>query len=138
MEELILERDVRAEKYKSKYNGNDEYKMGTVITCEDYLLMSFVKLDSRGVGIITREEYLDCLNNMWEEINIHYASNDVCIPILGSGITRIKDQLLSVQEMLDLIIYSYKLSMWKIKKPNKLIIVYNGDELDLNKIDALI
>ena len=73
--------------------------------------------------------------NMWKEIDKYYGQKDVCIPILGSGVTRINGISLTQQELLDLIIYSYKLSPYKIKVPYKLyIICKKKDNFSLNKI----
>ena len=84
---------------------------------------------------MTREEYLDCLSLLWKEIDKHYGQNDVCIPILGSGVTRIDGVSLSQQELLDMIIESYKLTTHKIKLPNKLYIVCKKqDDFSLNRI----
>ena len=76
---------------------------------------------------------------LWSEIDKHYGQQDVCIPILGSGITRMDDTTLMQQELLDIIIASYKLSASKIKKPNKLIIVCKrSDDFSLYKIGEYI
>ena len=67
---------------------------------------------------MNREEYLVCLSLLWKEINKYYAQKDVCIPILGSSITRTgSGSNLTQQELLDMIIYSYKLCNSKIKIP---------------------
>lgn len=115
------------------------YDRGTLIPYEDYLLLAFAKLDANGCGILSREEYLQCLDKMWEEIDCHYAMKSVAIPILGSGITRFNDEALSKQELLDIIIASYRLSPHKIKKPAELHIVCKEDKrFSLNKIGEYI
>lgn len=97
--------------------------------------MSFAKLNSDGLGVLTREELLDCLNLLWKEIDKFYDDKDVCISILGSGRTRFKDTFLDKQYLLDMIIASYKLTPHKIKLPYKLhIVCRKSDDLSLNKI----
>ena len=50
--------------------------------------MAFVRLDERGKGrFFSRDEYLECLNLLWKELENNYSENDVCVPILGAGIT---------------------------------------------------
>lgn len=110
-------------KGKSKYDNKDRYESGRVLLQDRFLLLAFAKLDKVGKGILTRKEYIDSLSVLWEEIDNHYGQQDVCIPILGSGTTRIGDNELTQQELLDIIINSYKLSVHKIKKPYKLRIV---------------
>ena len=76
---------------------------------------------------------------MWEEIDKYYGQKDVCISILGSGTTRMNGELLTQQQLLDMIIVSYKLSSHKIKLPNKLIIVCRrNDDFSINKIGEYI
>lgn len=70
----------------------------------DYLLMAFAKLDRDGLGRMTRNEFIECLSTLWREIDKYYGQTDMCIPILGSGITRMDDTSLTQQELLDMII----------------------------------
>lgn len=111
------------------------YERGTLIPYKDYLLLAFAKLDVNGCGYLSRDEYMQCLYKMWEELDIYYSMKSVAIPILGSGITRFNDEMLSQQQLLDMIIASYKLSPHKIKHPYNLHIVCKEDEkFSLNKI----
>lgn len=120
---------------KSKYKSKDKYESGCLVPHGDYLLMAFTKLDEDGLGRMTRDEYLECLSLLWREINKHYGQTDVCIPVLGSGITRLGDNELTQQELLDMIIGSYKLSAHKIKAPTRLrIVCKKRDDFSMNKI----
>lgn len=135
LERLINQTALKPEKSKSKFNSKTKYKSGKLIPRDDFLLLSFAKLDKVGLGKLTRKEFIDCLQVLWEEIDKYYNQKDVCIPILGSGITRFEDRTLTKQELLDLIIMSYKLTPNKIKLPNKLYIVCNkSEDFSLDKI----
>lgn len=124
-------------KSKSKYQSKECYTSGKLVPNGDDLLLAFAKLDKDGLGRLSREEYIDCLSVLWKEIDKYYGQRDVCIPILGSGVTRINGISLTQQELLDIIIYSYKLSPYKIKSPYKLYIVCKKtDNFSLNKIDS--
>ncbi len=136
IKEVISEHKLEV-KGKSKYEKKDKYESGRLITYDNYLLMPFAKLDKYGRGIITYKEFMDCLSILWEEIDKYYGQKDVCIPILGSGVTRFKDVIMTKQQLLDVIIASYKLNHSKIKKPNKLIIICDGD-VALDKIGEVI
>lgn len=125
-------------KGKSRYAGQERYESGRIILNGQYLLLAFAKLDKIGKGIMTREEYVESLSVLWEEIDSYYGQQDVCIPILGSGTTRIGDNELTQQELLDIIINSYKLSVHKIRNPYKLrIICRRADDFSINKIEAI-
>ncbi len=119
----------------SEYQGKRKYTSGKLVPNGDCLLMSFAKLDSNGLGKMTRQEFLDSLSVLWDEINKYYGQVDVCIPILGSGVTRMEGNTLTQQELLDIIIESYKLSTCKIKNPCKLhIVCRKRDDFSLNRI----
>lgn len=120
---------------KSQYQNKIKYELGKLIQKNDYLLMAFAKLDENGLGVMTRKEYITCLEQLWIEIDKYYGQQDVCIPILGSGVTRMEDTSLTQQELLDIMIESYKLSTRKIKAPHRLYIVYKKrDDFSLDKI----
>ena len=135
MKALIDGAQLVPRKSKSKFQGKECYTSGKLIPRNDYLLLAFAKLDKDGLGRLTREEYLDCLAVLWEEIDKYYGQNDVCIPILGSGVTRMGEVSPTQQELLDMIIYSYKLCQHKLKNPYKLhIVCMKKEDFSLNRI----
>lgn len=140
IEKIIKNSKIKAENELSQYMGNKKYKSGKLILNGDDLLMAFAKLDADGRGkFFSHKEFLDCLSLLWEEIDKYYGQKDVCIPILGSGLTRINETPLTQQELLDIIIGSYKLSPHKIKFPYKLhIVCKKNDNFSLNKIGKII
>lgn len=122
MEKLINYAGVKAAKGKSEYNGQIRYTPGTIVPNEDFLLMAFAKLDKDGLGKLTYDEYIECLNTLWQQIDKYHGTSDVYMPVLGSKITRF-DRELSQQELLDIMISSYRLSTKKLRQPYKLHIV---------------
>ena len=139
MQILIDNTQLKPVKSKSKYQNKERYDSGKLVPNGDYLLMAFAKLDKDGLGrFFSRDEFLDCLSILWKEIDKYYGQKDVCIPVLGSGITRMdgaSGASLTQQELLDIIIWSYRLSPYKIKSPYKLHIVCKRcDNFSLNKI----
>lgn len=135
MQSLIDNIQLKPAKSKSKYQNKERYNSGKLVPHGDYLLMAFAKLNKSGLGILSRNEFLDCLSTLWEEIDKYYGQKDVCIPVLGSGVTRMDGTSLTQQELLDIIIGSYRLSACKIKYPYKLYIVCKKrDDFSLNKI----
>jgi hypothetical protein len=136
MQTLIEKAQLKPAKGKSRYQGKVRYESGRLVPNGEDLLMAFAKLDEDGRGcFFSREEFLDCLSILWNEIDKYYGQKDVCIPILGSGITRFEDKLLTKQELLDIIVASYKLSSHKIKPPCQLhIVCKKSDDFSLNRI----
>lgn len=136
IQSLINNTELVPAKNKSKYQNKECYTSGKLVPNGEDLLLAFAKLDKDGLGgFSSREEYLDSLEILWKEIDKYYGQSNVCIPILGSGATRINGTSLTQQELLDLIICSYKLSPYKIKAPYKLcIICKKKNDFSLNKI----
>lgn len=132
---LINNANLKPNKKKSRYQGKVCYESGKLIHNGEFLLLAFAKLNEKGLGELSRKEYIDALSILWEEIDKYYGQKDVCIPILGSGVTRIDGTHINQQELLDIIINSYKLSLNKIKTPCKLkIVCRKKDDFSLNKI----
>ncbi len=140
IQSLISSSQLKPLNGKSKYNNKERYESGRIVPNGDDLLLAFAKLDKNGLGRLTRDEYLKCLSVLWEEIDKYYGQQDVCIPILGAGLTRIdggSGASIPQQELLDMMIWSYKLSSHKIKSPHKLRIICRRDEdFSLDKIDS--
>ena len=135
IQSLIDSINLKPAKGKSKFQGKTKYESGKLVPFEDYLLLSFAKLNSGGSGELTRDEFLECLSILWREIEMYYGQKDVALPILGSGVTRMGDDSLNQQKLLDIIIASYKLSSHKIKKPYQLrIVCKESDDFSLNRV----
>ncbi len=135
IKKLITDCGLKPIKKKSEYQKQDSYKPGSIVPNGDYLLMPFAKLNNDGLGEMSYDEYLMCLETLWKDINKYYGSKSVCMPILGSGRTRFDGVQLSQQELLDIMIESYKLSRTKIKLPYKLYIICRKSEnFTLNQI----
>lgn len=132
IQKLIADAQITPARGKSKYQYKIRYDSGTIVPNGDDLLMAFAKLDKKGKGrFFSRDEYLKCLDLLWRELENYYCEKDVCIPILGAGITAFdggSGASISQQELLDMMIWSYKLSSHKIKAPHKLCIVCRKNE----------
>jgi hypothetical protein len=124
-------------KYESTYNNQKCSESGRIVVYKDFFLMAFAKLNNQGLGYMSREEYQQCLSVLWKELDKYYAQHDVAITILGAGITRFKDASLTKQQLIDIIIASYKLSTHKIKNTLH-IVCANSEDFSLNKVGEYI
>ena len=136
---MLLNNGVKPCRRKSKYNNSVCYEPGTIVANGDDLLMAFTRLEANGKSMkFTVEEYLKCLSFMWEEIDNNYNNKDVYIPVLGSGIARFENGTstsMPKQELVDLMISSYKLSPHKLKNSNTLhIVCRRSDDFSMDKI----
>lgn len=139
IQKLIDDANTTPARSKSHYQQKTRYDSGTVVPNGDDLLMAFVKLDNNGKGrFFSRDEYLQCLDLLWRELENNYNEKDVCVPILGAGTTSFdggSGASISQQDLLDMMILSYKLSSHKIKAPHKLRIVCKKNAgFSINKI----
>ena len=140
IQELIKEADIKPARSKSRYQQKTRYDSGTIVPNGDDLLMAFAKLDEKGKGrFFSRDEYIQCLEQLWKELVNHYADKDVCVPVLGAGTTFFDGGAgasISQQDLLNMIIWSYKLSSYKIKAPHSLrIVCMRNKGFSIDKID---
>ena len=139
MQRLIESANITPARSKSKYQHKIRYDSGTIVPNGDDLLMAFAKLNEKGKGrFFSRDEYLICLDKLWKEIENYYSEKDVCVPILGAGTTSFDGGAgasISQQDLLDMMIWSYRLSSHKIKSPHQLrIICKRNSEFSINRI----
>ncbi|WP_026470355.1 macro domain-containing protein [Alkanindiges illinoisensis] len=118
------------------YGKKTKYKIGTIFVFEDYILTAFSKFDEHNRAYLTMPEYLEFLINFWDKVNKVYAQKSVSVPIFGSGITRIKEHKnISDEELLKIMIWTFKISEMRFKYPAKLsIIIHNAK---INQINLL-
>lgn len=123
-----------------------EYKLGSIFKDDDFLLLALTRFDENKNARITLNELSDCFLRMWSEIDELKGSCSIVMPLLGSGrTTRIGKKgaeiNVSNQELLELLLSTFKISRIKIKKPANIIVVllpdiFQSDDLDI-KIDLV-
>lgn len=120
-----------------KYGKKQKFKLGTICLYEDFILTAFSKFDDKNQATLTMPEYLEFLIKFWDEINRVYAQQSVTVPIFGSGITRIKEHKnISDEELLKIMLWTFRISEMRFKYPAKLTIVIHKDKIDkVNLLD---
>lgn len=127
----ILNKKVFEHNNSRSYGKKKRYKLGTVFQNNDYLLTAFTKFDNDNRAYLNMDDYINFLLNFWNEIDIIYAGRSVSIPLLGSGITRFKGyDIISEQELLELLIWSFKVSRIKFTYPSKVSIIIHESKKD--------
>lgn len=108
----------------------NRYKLGTIIPNGDYLLLAFAKYDDDIGSYLEMDDYLSCLINFWKQCNRYSLGKTLVLPLLGSGITRFPGcAQISDQELLEMILWTFKVSSIKINPPHKLKIVLTKNRL---------
>lgn len=137
LEDNYLHNSVIEENCSRKIGKKVKYKLGTICSVNDYLLMALTHFDSNNKAYLEINDYINCLLNFWNEVDRVYAGRTVSLPILGSGITRFKNyENISDQELLELMIWTFKVSRIKFTYPSKIKIIVFDDKKD--KINLLL
>ena len=117
---------------------NIKYQLGSVCVVGDYLLTALTHFDDNNKAHIEMSEYISFLLSFWEEVDRIYAGKTLALPVFGSGITRFKNySMVSDQELLELIIWSFKISRIKFAYPSKVKIIVHGNKRDKINLQAL-
>lgn len=107
-----------------KAGKEKQYELGTIIKNGEYFLLAFTHFDKDNRAFLGIDDYISCLMNMWNECDILYGGNTVVLPLLGSGITRFRGyENISDQELLEIIIWSFKVSRIRFQYPAKAKII---------------
>lgn len=138
VEELDNLIDQKLEKLDYNTNRKDgkkkRYALGEIVEYKDFLITSLSKFDDQNRANLTLKEYIGFLMNFWNSLDVIYANRNVSITIFGSGITRFKEiTYISDQELLEIIIWSFKISKVKFKYPTKISIIIPKEKI--NKIN---
>ncbi len=132
-----IEEDYHLKEYINKSNVKRngkaiKYKLGSSILIDEYVLVAFSKFDKENKAYLTIHDYLQFLVFFWNEINRIYAQRPVSVPIFGSGITRFRGGFEDVDdnELLNIMIWTFKISKIKFKYPARLSIIIDDKKID--------
>lgn len=132
-----IEEDYHLKEYINKSNVKRngkaiKYKLGSSILIDEYVLVAFSKFDKENKAYLTIHDYLQFLVFFWNEVNRIYAQRPVSVPIFGSGITRFRGGFEDVDdnELLNIMIWTFKISKIKFKYPARLSIIIDDKKID--------
>lgn len=86
------------------------YEVGSVVEFESYVLAAFTKFDANNEAWLSAEEYTGFWMRFWTNIDKIYAGRTINIPLMGAGITRFRNGKPSKQELLEVMLWSLKIS----------------------------
>ena len=115
-----------------KSGKTTRYKLGAAtLYNQEYILTAFSRFDAQNKAYLTMKEYLEFLMNFWDSADRVYAGRSIVIPLFGSGITRFRDNgEITDQELLEILIWSFKLSRINIAHPAQITILISPDKRD--------
>lgn len=134
----FIEQDRFCQENKTEINNDREvgkkqkYGIGSICVYKnEYILTAFSKFDKNNRAFLTMPEYLSFLIKFWDQVNKVYAQKSVSVPIFGSGITRIKEHKnISDEDLLKIMLWTFKISETRFKYPAKLTIVIHEDKIN--------
>lgn len=133
---LFEDNEILEENIDRLVGKKKKFKIGTIFVHNDYILTAFSKFDLSNRANLTMPEYLGFLITFWDKVNIVYGQRSVSVPIFGSGITRIKEHRgISDEELLKIMIWTFRISEMRFKHPSKLTIVIHSEKM--KKINLL-
>ena len=110
------------------------YPLGSVVEFENYVLTAFTKFDEDNKAYLSAEEYVGFWMQFWKNIDEIYAGRTLNIPLMGAGITRFRDGKPSKQELLEVMLWTLKISgfhnTYSDGKVN--IVIYRSDVKDID------
>lgn len=127
---------------KRKSGKKKKYKLGEIVEYEDYLLTSLTKFTIDNRAVLSLKEYLSFLMNFWDNLDKIYADRCVNITLFGSSsLTRFTDAYeINDQDLIEIIIWSFKISKIKFKYPTKITMILSNDiikKINLYKIKEM-
>ncbi|WP_042167661.1 macro domain-containing protein, partial [Paenibacillus gorillae] len=120
------------DKNEARVRGKkNKYKLGSIVQNGEFLLTAFSRFDNDNRAFLYMNDYINFLLNFWNEIDIVYAGKSVSLPLMGSGVTRFKEfNNITDQELLELLLWSFKISRIKFTYPSKVTIVIHDSRKD--------
>ncbi|WP_321383516.1 macro domain-containing protein [uncultured Enterococcus sp.] len=123
-----------------KYGKKKRYRLGSLVNLSDnYLAVAGSKFDKDNKANMTMREYIGFLLTFWGEVDRMYNNKNVVIPVFGSGILRFTDGYAgaTAQDLLEIIIWSFKISRIKIAYPSRIKIVVFENKSDMYNLYKL-
>lgn len=129
-ESLINE---KSDEVLDRINGKKlKYQLGTIVEYKGYLLTAFSKFSKDNRATLELKDYLMFLMNFWDNLDKIYANRSVAITLFGSSsLTRFKDTNdISDQDLVEIIIWTFKVSKIKFRYPTTISLILTEDLLN--------
>lgn len=125
-----------------KSGKKNKYNLGEIVEYKDYLLTSLTKFTDDNRAILSLKDYLSFLMNFWDNLDKIYANRCVTITLFGSSsLTRFTDAYeINDQDLIEIIIWTFKISKIKFKYPTKITMILSNDlitKINLYKIKEM-
>ena len=111
-------------------NGKQiRYKLGSMFKFNDYLLLAFSEFDVHNRAQLGKKDFIKCLLQMWNEIDILNNGYTINIPLLGSGMA-VRSLDCTEQELVEALLTSLRLSGLRVNNNAKINIIIYGKSVE--------
>ena len=110
------------------------YELGSLVEFENYILTAFTNFDEDNKAFLSADEYMHFWMKFWENIDVVYSGRTINIPLIGAGITRFRNGKPTKQQLLEIMLWSLKISGFHNTYGDKKIkfIIYEPDAAEIN------
>ncbi len=133
----VVEKEAQRQHLSPNNEGLYDFPLGTVIRYDStkdgntYLMLAMTELDSNYEAHTNMAKFEHMLMKMWSEINRVYASNDVALPLLGTGISRFDDGPKNKEALLRCMLCTLNSSGVTLNAKIKVVIYGNAKDIPL-------
>lgn len=106
------------------YGGQIKYKLGTIYDDKQgFFLLAYSRFDKDNRAFLKNDDIVQCYTNLWNEIDIIRGTKSIVLPVLGAGgIVRFNKEY-TPQQLIELILWSFRISGVHLSKNATLTIV---------------
>lgn len=115
-----------------------KYKLGTIYNDrQGFLLLAYSSFDNDNRARLSNYGIVQCYTNMWNEIDIVRGTNSIVFPLLGAGGIVRFDKMYTPQQLIELMLWSFRISGIQLSRNATLTIVVHksvAKEIDFLKL----
>lgn len=118
---------------------NIKYALGTIYDDNNgFLLLAYSSFDEDNRARLGRFDIAKCYMNMWDQVDIYRGSNSIIFPVLGSGGVIRFEKDFTPQQLIELMLWSFRLSGINLARNASLnIIVHDTLVNEINFVKLL-
>jgi len=117
-----------------RHGKKKKYNLGSSLEVDGFIITALTHFDENNKAYVKMNDYISFLIKFWDEIDRIYSGRTIVLPLLGAGLTRFRGyEDISDQEILELLIWSFKVSRIKFTYPSRIKIILDTSKCD--KID---
>lgn len=134
---IKIEESAKRYGLKKNVDGLYDFPLGTIIrydSCVDnqtYLMLALTELNKNYESHTNMANYELMLMKMWKEIDRVYASNDVVLPVLGTGISRFDDGPKDKDDLLRCMLCTFNSSGVSLNSKIKIVLYGSTGDIPL-------